>query len=93
MPHPRVGPPLPGVVAVDLDGRVTVYCPQANDVLILNETASAVWRLLDGNRSSEEIVESLAHDYGLPSPAIAADVESTVDFFVTNGLIASPVAT
>lgn len=83
-----VGPPIPGATEVEIHERVSVYSPVTNSVVMLNETAGDVWRLVDGARSLEEIISLLAAAYGVESASIAADVASAIDSFVAAGLLA-----
>lgn len=84
----RVGPPLPGVTEVDIDGLVTVYAPTTARVLVLNETASHVWRLADGSRDVTGVTAVLAGLYDTTPEEISADVRAAVHSFVDAGLIA-----
>lgn len=72
---------------MDVDGRVTAYAPGSEHVLFLNETASDVWRLLDGAHSLEEIVDLLASAYGVGASEITAEVRATLSSFVAAGLV------
>lgn len=83
-----VGPALPGVTEVDIDGIITVYAPATAQVLVLNETASQVWRLADGHRDVTDLTADLAELYDTTSDAIATDVRAAVHSFVDAGLIA-----
>ena len=72
---------------MDVDGRVTVYAPGSEHVLFLNETASDVWRLLDGEHAFKEIVDLLASAYGVDASEIASEVRATLSSFVAAGLV------
>lgn len=87
-----VGPPAPGVTAVDIDGRFSVYNPLSQRVLTLNETASDVWRLCDGESDVASIVAALAAAYGQPVDAIHEAVVETISLFTAEGLLRDPGA-
>ncbi|MBN1587339.1 MAG: PqqD family protein [Candidatus Omnitrophica bacterium] len=44
-------------------------------VTVLNESASAVWALIDGKRSVEEIIEILLEDYEVSRDELCQDVQ------------------
>ena len=92
MTAPRVGPPQHGVTEVEVDGRISVFSPLAQQLVALNETASDVWRLCDGDHDLQSIIHLLASSYGVQPSVIAGDVTSTVDELVALGLLAAPDA-
>jgi coenzyme PQQ biosynthesis protein PqqD len=56
-----------------LDDELLLYHPNENQIIYLNQTASLVWVLCDGNRSVEEIIQLLGQAY--PAEAsISTDV-------------------
>jgi hypothetical protein len=78
MSRSRVGPATPGVTEIEVDGRISVYSPVTAEVLMLNETASDVWRLADGTLTLDGLVEALARSYGVQPAAIFDEVSATV---------------
>ncbi len=74
----RVGPPVDGVTEVDLDGRICLYAPGEDQMLFLNDTASDVWRLANGELTLEELVDLLAVSYGRDPHTIVADVHVAI---------------
>jgi len=48
------------VLTTELDGHLTLYDPDCNEVHSLNETAGAIWRLLDGGHDLDTVVDGLA---------------------------------
>ncbi|MCH7583176.1 MAG: PqqD family protein [Acidobacteria bacterium] len=53
----------------------------------MNQTASDVWRLTDGQHTINEIVDLLARAYQVDVHSISDDVGQTVEGFVDAGLI------
>jgi hypothetical protein len=53
----------------------------------LNPSASAVWLLIDGELSIEEIVDELSEIFGVPESELLPDVETIVEDFRTRGLL------
>lgn len=74
----RLGPPLTTVQALELDGSISLYDSATNQALVLNETATAIWRLLDGKHDAEDIVRVLSDAYGVANDRIRSDVLSAL---------------
>lgn len=83
----RVGPPVPQILETELDGEISLYDPENENVTILNDTASDVWLLCDGEHSAEEIVNLLASSYGVNADQIRDEVTRTIDEFIETGLL------
>lgn len=86
--HGRIGPPVSQLEALDIDGTVTLYHPALDQALVLNGTASDVWRLCDGEHSFDEVVAFLADAYGTDARSIRAEVRAVVERFEGLGLLA-----
>ncbi|NED95107.1 PqqD family protein [Phytoactinopolyspora alkaliphila] len=63
---------------MEIDGDVTLFHAETQEALVLNATASDVWRLLDGERSVDEIVKALAPAYAADAVVVRAGVESAL---------------
>lgn len=87
MSFDKVGPPVPGVGELDIDGSVSVYHPTLDQVLVLNSTASDVWRLCTGEHSLPEIVTLLALAYKVDEAHIRHEVEEIVTRLESQGII------
>ncbi|MBW3547420.1 MAG: PqqD family protein [Actinobacteria bacterium] len=83
----RVGPPVPGVGELDIDGNVSVYHPTIDEVLVLNGTASDVWRLCTGEHSLAEIVTLLSLAYQVDDVHIRHEVEEIVTRLERQGIL------
>jgi Coenzyme PQQ synthesis protein D (PqqD) len=81
------GAPRARVRQLDIDGEITLYDGEHSNALVLNTTASDVWRLLDGHRSIEEIVQLLSIAYNAPEEVVRTDVERTVREFAERHLL------
>ncbi|WP_380165781.1 PqqD family protein [Jannaschia sp. R86511] len=69
---------------VEVDGEIAIYHPVTDAVVLLNPSASAIWRLTaDGPVTVEEVVPLLAEAFGIdPAEArrgVAAGIEVLVD--------------
>lgn len=82
----RVGPAAPQILETDVDGEISLYNPSNESVTILNDTASDVWLLCDGEHTVDEIKSLLAASYGTTRDAVSDDVEKTIDEFRSAGL-------
>ena len=71
----------------ELDGRVSLFDPATDEVLVLNETASEVWRLADGTLTIDGIVGRLAPIFDVAADEIRPEVASLVEDLRTRGLL------
>jgi hypothetical protein len=85
-----VGPALAEVTQIEVDGLVSVFSPVTEKVVLLNDTATDVWHLCDGEHDVAGIVRLLATAYGVDPAVIEQDVLTTVRSFVESGLIPDP---
>lgn len=83
----RIGPPQPGVRAVELGEDISLYNPRTQGVALLNGTASDVWRLADGEHTLEEIVALLGAVYDAEPDLIRQGVVQTVTDLVAGGFL------
>jgi hypothetical protein len=83
----RIGPPPPHILETEVGGEISLYDPRSDAVLVLNQTASDVWRLSDGEHTLEEMVALLAVAYGLNSDDIQIDVELAVQNIIGEGFL------
>lgn len=82
-----VGPPALHLVETEVDGRISLYDPQREHVSVLNETASDVWRLCDGEHTLDEVVVLLARAYAVEPGSIRDEVKQAVAGFRDSGLL------
>ena len=83
----RVGPPASQVLETEVDGDISIYNPTTEQVTILNETASDVWLLCDGDHTADQIVSLLAASYEIPEADIREQVEETIARLHESGLL------
>ena len=83
--------PAARIIEREIAGCLALFHPDTAEVLVLNETASDVWRLIDGELTLESIVLALARTYGVEAGAIRDDVGRTVDFLRNNGFLVTPI--
>jgi len=87
---PRVGPPEAHVLETEIDDEISLYNVQDESVIVLNITASDVWRLCDGEQTLDEIVGMISRAYGVREDQIREEVSVTVEQFIDAGFLPSP---
>jgi len=68
-----------------IDGETLLYHVGETRTVYLNDTASMIWTLCDGQRSVDDIVTLLEESYPEAAGQIREDVEAAVTNFVDNG--------
>lgn len=85
-----IGPPEPHVIETEVRGDISLYDARNEQVLVLNGTASDIWRLCDGEETLDQIVTLLSATYGVEADAIRHEVKSTVARFIDEGFLPQP---
>jgi Coenzyme PQQ synthesis protein D (PqqD) len=62
--------------------------PTTGSAALLNATAAAVWRLLDGRRTVDDIADHLAATYRADPDTVRRDVRRTVRNLTSTGVLA-----
>jgi hypothetical protein len=76
----------PGYESADLDGEFMLYNTGEAKALYLNETASLIWKLCDGQRTVEAI-ESLLRDAYPEAAELSRDVDAAFDTLLEQGAV------
>ena len=74
----RIPRRAPGYRLEQLDDELLLYHPGTTTALYLNQTATLIWQLCDGQRSDREIVQLVVEAFPEAGESIAPDVESTL---------------
>lgn len=82
-----IGPPPPTVIETEIQGDISLYDASTERVLVLNGTASDVWRLCDGEQTLDQIVHLLSHAYQMPSSRIRGEVTATIQRMAGEGFL------
>ncbi len=85
-----IGPPHAHVIETEVKGDISLFDAETNNVIVLNSTASDVWRLCDGEQTLEEIISLLAQAYQCPADRIRSDVTETIEELVDKGVLPPP---
>ena len=83
----RIGPPSPQILETEIDDEISLYDPLTENVLVLNLTASDIWRLSDGDSTFDEILRLLAGAYGVGPDQIRGEVEETIRSLQEQGFL------
>lgn len=70
-----------------LDGEMLLYHPGLAKTIQLNETASMIWGLCNGQRSIGEIAELLSGAFAEDGRQVEEDVSRTVQRFADEGAV------
>lgn len=67
---------------------VVVYHASTGTTRLLQGSAAAVWSLIDGTTSAEQMIVELSELFELPAATIADDVHQALETFADHGLLA-----
>lgn len=81
--------PKPGYELAELEGECMLYNGAHAKALYLNETASMIWKLCDGQRSVETI-EGLLGDAYPDAPELRHDVAAAFRQLIEHGAVELP---
>jgi len=83
MPDGHLVPvPRPGARLEELDRQAVVYNRTGKPAINLNETATVVWMLCDGERTVGDIAALLAQRFPESAAAIESDISAAIDKMV-----------
>ena len=85
--HTRIARRVPLYCLERIDDRLLLYHPGLTRTVYLNETASLIWGLCDGQRSNLDITELLRETYPDEAAHIADDVEATLQRLQVEGAL------
>lgn len=87
MDQDRVPKPRAGFELAELDGESLLYSPDRMTMVYLNESAAAIWRLCDGERTVSEIINMLAEAFPDLAQSIGAEVPELIDRLVNENAL------
>jgi hypothetical protein len=70
-----------------MDNELLLYHPSETKILYLNQPASLIWQLCNGEHTTQELIELLGAAYPEAAGEIAADVQATLQQFLDNACI------
>lgn len=75
------------IVSREVDGEAVIVEPQNGMVNVVNQTATSIWRLIDGEHTPAEIAAAIADEYGIPLADALKDTEEFLQELETNQII------
>jgi len=73
---------------VEVDGEIAIYHPDRDSVVLLNASASQIWRLtVESGTSVDELVPLVAEAFGIDEIEARLGVEAGVDVLVDEQLL------
>ena len=70
-----------------MDNELLLFNPKTTNILYLNETASLIWQLCDGQRSVTDMITLLIETFPEAGNSIKQDVDETITLFQKHGVI------
>jgi len=83
----RLGPPRSHIIESEIGDEISLYDPTTERVVILNTTASDVWRLADGQHTVHDVIKMLARAYQVEPASIRDEVQTTVERLMEEQLL------
>jgi len=80
------------VMEYEVEGEVALYDPRRDQVHILNSTAGVVWRLCDGSRTIEQLVEDVAILFDTEFSMVEEDVKKLLEQLQQSRLVQEEAA-
>ena len=75
-------------VETEVDGEVLIVDLDGGELFSLSGTARDIWRLIDGERSADAIVEALQQEFTAPAGAVEQDVRALLNELQDAALVA-----
>jgi pyrroloquinoline quinone biosynthesis protein D len=81
-----------GFFVEEMEGENLLYRLGGHKAIHLNDTATVIWKLCDGSRSVQGIIDLLKNEYPGAEAAVAADVREAIEMLVGEGALLEVVA-
>lgn len=72
----RIPVVAPDILARAMDDGLVIVSPQAGKVRVLNEIGSAIWQLIDGQRSVAQIQAAMLETFAVEPDELRQDLEA-----------------
>jgi len=76
-----------GFFVEEMEGENLLYRLGGHKAIHLNDTATVIWKLCDGSRTVQDIIDLLTQEYPGAEAAVAADVREAVELLVSEGAL------
>lgn len=77
----------PELISRKLGDELVILDADGTKLITLNETAAAIWEMLDGQKSIQRVVERLVASYSVDEATAREDVVETARRFLSEGLV------
>jgi coenzyme PQQ synthesis protein D (PqqD) len=81
-----------GFFVEEMDGENLLYRLGGHKAIHLNDTATLIWKLCDGSRTVQEIIDLLRTNYPGAETVVAADVREAVELLLSEGALLDATA-
>ena len=79
--------PNPEAIGRIVDREAVIVLPQKGKVKVLNEVGAAIWDLIDGQRSIQEINESICQQFDVDSHTVEVDTIKFISDLVEKEIV------
>ena len=76
-----------GFFVEEMDGENLLYRLGAHKAIHLNESATVIWKLCDGSRNLQDIIDVLKGEYPGSEAAVETDVSEAIELLVREGAL------
>ena len=76
-----------GFFVEEMEGENLLYRLGAHKAIHLNDSATVIWKLCDGSRTLQDIIDLLKKEYPGSEAAVAADVREAVQLLFSEGAL------
>jgi len=73
----------------EIDGELVLFDPGSAAILYCNPTAGMIWRLCDGSRTRDDIVNMLSEAYPESAESINTDVDEALALYLKYNALAT----
>src|SRR5215510_2661113 len=76
-----------GFFVEEMEGENLLYRLGSHKAIHLNDTATVIWKLCDGSRTVQDIIDLIEKEYPGSETAVAADVREAIALLVGEGAL------
>jgi SynChlorMet cassette protein ScmD len=90
----QLSPPIPNPVAVlreEFDDWAVLFNPDNGEAVGINPVGVAVWKLMDGQRSVEEIIGQISDQFDKVPSTVGEEVRAFLTQMTEQGFVGSEV--
>jgi hypothetical protein len=78
----------PDIFVEEMDTEILLYQPNSNKAIHHNETAALVWKLCDGTRTVQDLIDVVSESFPDEND-LAYEIEQIIDFLVNEGALSA----